>query len=165
MTPMDEMTDDQKAECLALAEMMERVKKFPGGVWFVGSLLLAVADRAGLALVSDEQFTRVWAQDEQRGRHKAEEDRMSARSEVERAAQLVEAMIWERPWKDKQWARCALGIAARSIRRGRHLTYAEKMDNLRRAFAEESITALHTSAKHPAASDDRSEPKPSQAKP
>lgn len=55
----------------------------------------------------------------------------------ERCAKLVEEMLTERPWKDKPWARCALATAARAIRRGRHLTESEKLDNLMAAMAEE----------------------------
>lgn len=48
----------------------------------------------------------------------------------EESAKLVEAMIHEAPYKDRPWARVALAIAARAIRRGRHLTDQEKLLNL-----------------------------------
>lgn len=54
----------------------------------------------------------------------------------EDCAQLVEAMISEIPYKDKPWARCALLVAARAIRRGRHLTEQEKLANLIAAIAK-----------------------------
>lgn len=55
-----------------------------------------------------------------------------------RSARLVEAMIGQRPWNEKPWARCVLAIAGRAVRRGRHLTEAEKAANLMAAMAEES---------------------------
>ena len=58
-------------------------------------------------------------------------------SEREAYARLVEAMIGQAPWKDQLWARTALAIAARSIRRGRHLTEAEKIENLAKSMEEE----------------------------
>lgn len=51
-------------------------------------------------------------------------------NEREIAAQLVEAMMDQSPWSDKIDARCALAIAARAIRRGRHLTNKERNENL-----------------------------------
>lgn len=46
------------------------------------------------------------------------------------SAHLVEQMITQRPWCNHPWARCALATAARTIRRGRHLTEPEKIENL-----------------------------------
>ena len=54
----------------------------------------------------------------------------------EQCAKLVEAMIEQQPWKDQMWARCALFIAARAVRRGRHLTEREKLLNLADAMEE-----------------------------
>jgi hypothetical protein len=54
-----------------------------------------------------------------------------------RHSQLVEQMIHETPWKDQPWARAALMIAARAIRRGRHLTEREKLENLAASFEDE----------------------------
>lgn len=51
-------------------------------------------------------------------------------TEREHCAQLVDAMMNEKPWCDRLWARAALAIAARAIRRGRHLTASEKLLNL-----------------------------------
>lgn len=56
----------------------------------------------------------------------------------EEAAKLVEVMIRQRPWEDQPWARCALGAAARAIRRGRHLTEAEKLQNLAAAMEDDA---------------------------
>lgn len=58
----------------------------------------------------------------------------------EKCAKLLDTMLHETPWKDQQWARCALTIAARAIRRGRHLTASEKMANLATAFEEENMS-------------------------
>lgn len=58
------------------------------------------------------------------------------RASTEHAADLVEAMLAEKPWCDQPWARMALAIAARAIRRGRHLTEAEKLNNLADAMDE-----------------------------
>lgn len=55
----------------------------------------------------------------------------------ESAACLIEQMIEQKPWRDQMWARGALMIAARAIRRGRHLSNAEKSDNLALAFEQE----------------------------
>lgn len=55
----------------------------------------------------------------------------------EECAKLVEKLIDEKPWSDQLWARCALTIAARTIRRGRLLTNKEKINNLLRATFEE----------------------------
>lgn len=52
-------------------------------------------------------------------------------------AKLVSDMIDEEPWKSHMWARCALMIAARAIRRGRHLTDEEKLENLWKALQEQ----------------------------
>lgn len=54
----------------------------------------------------------------------------------ERSAKLVEAMITQRPWADHQWARVALAIAASAVRRGRHLTESEKIENLAKSMEE-----------------------------
>ncbi len=51
----------------------------------------------------------------------------------EQAADLVEAMIAMPPWNEQMWSRGALMIAARVIRRGRHLTGKERADNLVKA--------------------------------
>jgi len=56
--------------------------------------------------------------------------------ERERAAQIVEAMIDEAPHKDHVLVRMALAIAARAIRRGRHLTESEKLANLATAMED-----------------------------
>lgn len=56
-------------------------------------------------------------------------------------AKLVEAMIHQAPWKNQQWARGALAIAARAIRRGRHLTDEEKLHNLADALADDISAA------------------------
>jgi hypothetical protein len=50
----------------------------------------------------------------------------------EENAALIDTMLTEAPWRDQMWARGALMIASRAIRRGRHLTDAEKMENLNR---------------------------------
>jgi hypothetical protein len=47
----------------------------------------------------------------------------------EDCAALIDTMLTESPWKDQMWSRGALMIAARAIRRGRHLTDAEKIAN------------------------------------
>lgn len=52
----------------------------------------------------------------------------------EQCAQLVEQMINQKPWSDHLMARGALSIAARTIRRGRHLSDREKLANLKRAI-------------------------------
>ena len=52
----------------------------------------------------------------------------------EETAKLVDAMVDIEPWKDQIWARSALMIAARAIRRGRHLTDQEKLENLLKAI-------------------------------
>lgn len=62
---------------------------------------------------------------------------------AEFAAKLAEAMMNEAPWRDQMWARCALASAARTIRRGRLLTEAEKLENLAKA-AEEDVSACET---------------------
>lgn len=54
-----------------------------------------------------------------------------------RDAESVEAMITQKPWCDQIWARAALAIAARAIRRGRHLTKAERLENLAMAMEED----------------------------
>ena len=54
--------------------------------------------------------------------------------ERERCAQLVDVMLDQVPWKEHMMARGALVLAARVIRRGRHLSAAEKMENLRQAI-------------------------------
>lgn len=64
---------------------------------------------------------------------------MTDEQQREHDAKLVEAMIEQSPWSDKPWVRMALAIAARSIRRGRHLTEAEKLRNLADAMAAEDI--------------------------
>jgi hypothetical protein len=66
----------------------------------------------------------------------AEQDRYE-REIRERCAKLAEAMIHQPPYKEQPWARLALAIAARAIRRGRHLTSKEQLNNLANAFAEE----------------------------
>lgn len=58
----------------------------------------------------------------------------------EESADLVAAMIEWAPWKDHMWARGALAIAAQAVRRGRHLTGAEKLANLKRALCEDAAS-------------------------
>lgn len=57
-------------------------------------------------------------------------------------AKLVEVMIQQKPWKDQMWARAALAIAARAIRRGRRLTEQEKWENLKQAMLCDSIDKM-----------------------
>ncbi|MBB4063635.1 hypothetical protein [Gellertiella hungarica] len=47
----------------------------------------------------------------------------------EECAALIDVMLSETLWKTRDWARGALTIAARAIRRGRHLTVQEKAKN------------------------------------
>jgi len=54
----------------------------------------------------------------------------------ERYAKLVEGLIDQAPWRDQMWARCALACAGSTIRRGRYLTEAEKLENLAKAMEE-----------------------------
>jgi len=60
-------------------------------------------------------------------------------SEVEHYAKLVSEMIDQFPWRDKPDARVALAVAARAIRRGRHLTEAEKLRNLANAMEADDM--------------------------
>lgn len=55
----------------------------------------------------------------------------------ERSAKLIEDMIRRRPWSDKADVRMALSIAARAVRRGRHLTEAEQLENLAKSMEED----------------------------
>jgi hypothetical protein len=64
------------------------------------------------------------------------DNRISSR---EMDARLVETMMQETPWRDQQWARCALAAAASAIRRGRLLTEAEKLENLAKAMEEDDV--------------------------
>jgi hypothetical protein len=56
--------------------------------------------------------------------------------EREKHARLVEVMMDQTPWRDYLWARSALAAAGAAIRRGRHLTEAEKLENLAKAMEE-----------------------------
>jgi hypothetical protein len=56
----------------------------------------------------------------------------------EECAKLVEEMTHMQPWRDNPWARLALTLTARTLRRGRHLTGAERMANFKVALAEAS---------------------------
>ena len=55
------------------------------------------------------------------------------RAERDRLAKMIEAYAMERAPGGE---RMVLAIAARSVRRGRRLTFAEQMDNLERAMEE-----------------------------
>lgn len=55
----------------------------------------------------------------------------------EKYATMVEAMLKQKPWCDHLMARGALITAARAIRRGRHLTAVERLDNLLKLIKEE----------------------------
>lgn len=59
-------------------------------------------------------------------------------------AKMVEMMIHQRPWSEHQWARAALAIAAKAIRRGRHLTETEKLENLADAFEADDIQGANS---------------------
>lgn len=59
-------------------------------------------------------------------------------AERERCALLVEEMIKQHPCSEKPWARMALAIAAKTIRRGRHLTEDERRENLIIALTEDA---------------------------
>ncbi len=63
---------------------------------------------------------------------------MTPENERKQAAALCRQLIKERPFADQQWARLALGVAARAIERGRLLTAGEKLENLRKALAEDA---------------------------
>lgn len=54
-----------------------------------------------------------------------------------KAAALCEALMEQTPYNKQPWARVALAIAARAIRRGRHLTPTEQLENMAKAFEEE----------------------------
>jgi hypothetical protein len=71
-------------------------------------------------------------------------------SDADANAKLVESMIDRSPWKDQPWARMALAVAARTIRRGRHLTEAEQLRNL--AAAMDEADAEHGEPKNSGAS-------------
>lgn len=57
-------------------------------------------------------------------------------AEREHCAKLVDDMLAEKLWADRIWARAALTFAARTIRRGRHLTEREKLLNLAAGMEE-----------------------------
>lgn len=59
-----------------------------------------------------------------------------------RCAALVKEMIDWPQFADKPWVRVALAIASRAIERGRHLTDAEKAENLRQAMEDDLKTPL-----------------------
>lgn len=52
------LTDTQKVECLALAEMMERVKKTDGGVKFLTAIFMAWAVKAGMHVLPIENWRK-----------------------------------------------------------------------------------------------------------
>ena len=54
-----------------------------------------------------------------------------------RSAEIVEAMLTMPPWCDEMWARGALMVAARAIRRGRHLTDKERIENVKKRLKPE----------------------------
>lgn len=74
----------------------------------------------------------------------ADRVRETSANRREHDAKLVEMMIHEFPWSEQPYARMALAVAARAIRRGRHLTPAERMENLAKA-AEADIADCETS--------------------
>jgi hypothetical protein len=53
-------------------------------------------------------------------------------------------MMDQQPWSEIEWARCAIASAARAIRRGRHLTFQEKNENLALAFEQEGDFEIAT---------------------
>lgn len=55
----------------------------------------------------------------------------------ELCARLVDAMKDMVPYREQPWARMALAVAARSIRRGRHLTSREQLENLAKSVEED----------------------------
>lgn len=54
----------------------------------------------------------------------------------EESAKVVEQTIKEMRLEDNRWARAGLLFAARAVRRGRHLTPSEKLENFKKAMAE-----------------------------
>lgn len=58
-------------------------------------------------------------------------------SERDRLADLVSQMIHEQPWDHHPHARVALSIASKAVRRGRHLTATEKLENLAKSLEED----------------------------
>lgn len=62
---------------------------------------------------------------------------MSYQDQQLKDARLVEEMINQKPWSDHPHTRMALAVAARTIKRGRHLTDAEKVENLAKAMEED----------------------------
>ncbi len=67
-------------------------------------------------------------------------------SEREQLAKLVEQMIEESPYNRWPQARMALAVAANAVRRGRHLTSREKMQNLVSALEEDEPLPDHVRA-------------------
>lgn len=66
----------------------------------------------------------------------ADADRMAEAETIEACAKLVEDMIGRRGL-DRPDARMALAIAANTIRRGRHLSESEQLNNLAEAIGED----------------------------
>jgi hypothetical protein len=66
----------------------------------------------------------------------AREQDCAIRDMRESCAKLVEHTIVEMRLGDNQWARAGLLFAARAVRRGRHLTASEKLENFKNAMAE-----------------------------
>jgi hypothetical protein len=63
---------------------------------------------------------------------KAEQELRDAR---EKSAKIVEQTLHEMHLQDRQWARAAILFASRAVRRGRHLTAKEKLENFTKAMA------------------------------
>lgn len=70
----------------------------------------------------------------------AEYERDKYKSELanqrEKSARLIEEMIDQRIGKKRPDVRMALAIAASAVRRGRHLTEGEQLENLAKGFEE-----------------------------
>lgn len=68
---------------------------------------------------------------------KFERDIELLKNEREDRAKLIDDMLKEPGWANHPRSRLALTVAARTIRRGRHLSSMEKWENIK-AFCEES---------------------------
>ncbi|HEY2068256.1 MAG TPA: hypothetical protein VGG48_01780 [Rhizomicrobium sp.] len=56
MSDLDKLTLDQRADCLALAALADRVRRFPGGAQFVGQLFLALFKFTGQVVIDKAEL-------------------------------------------------------------------------------------------------------------
>lgn len=113
------MTQHIEPVCWTSEEQIQKTQADPGHNMLIWGEPLVHHPDVALVRLSDAQAALAAA--EERGRSE----------ERERCAALIDGMIRETGWAKHNWARLALTVAVRTVRRGRQLSCREKLENVK----------------------------------